>query len=153
VPKPSFEQRLQRLERRAFPKPGTIEYDRMKLAEARRKLHEAEVMEAAAEEPAPPPKPKPASPAVATASEPAPAPPSAPAPAAKPPSKPRPQRKRVRKPKAEPEPMPEPKPEPQWWEEKARWRQRGPEDYRWGEVKPNMCLVDYDPLAWFDDED
>jgi hypothetical protein len=61
------------------------------------------------------------------------------------------------KPKAEPEaPQPgQPKPEPQWWEEKARWRQRGPHDYDWDERKPRpgMCLVEYDPLAWYDEED
>lgn len=46
-----------------------------------------------------------------------------------------------------------PPPEPQWWEEKARWRQRGPEDYEWDDRKPRpgMCLVEYDPLEW-DDE-
>ena len=68
--------------------------------------------------------------------------------AAEPSPKRRPQRKRVRKPKA----LPDAKPEPQW-EEKARWRQRGPEDYRGGEAKPNMCLVDYDPIAAFYDEE
>jgi hypothetical protein len=51
-------------------------------------------------------------------------------------------------PKAEPEaPQPDqPKPEPQWWEEKARWRQRGPDDYDWNRPKPGMCLVEYDVL-------
>jgi hypothetical protein len=59
-------------------------------------------------------------------------------------------------PKAEPEaPQPgQPQPEPQWWEEKARWRQRGPEDYGWDESKPRpgMCLVEYDPLEWDNEE-
>jgi hypothetical protein len=60
-------------------------------------------------------------------------------------------------PKAEPEaPEPgQPKPEPQWWEERARWRERGPEDYEWDERKPRpgMCLVEYDPMGWDDEED
>jgi hypothetical protein len=45
------------------------------------------------------------------------------------------------------------KPETQWWEERARWRQRGPEDYDWEKPRPGMCLVEYDPLAWYDEED
>jgi outer membrane biosynthesis protein TonB len=144
VPKPSFEQRLCRAERRAFPQPGSIEHDRLMLAEARRKLSEAEAMEAAAEEPTPAKEPPPTEPTPpATASTPQPAP--APAPPAAPPAKRRPRRrpKRVQAPKAE----------PQWWEERARWKQRGAEDYRWGDVKPNMCLVDYDPIAAFYDEE
>jgi hypothetical protein len=39
--------------------------------------------------------------------------------------------------------------EPQWWEEKARFRHRGPEDYDWNGDKQAgyFCEVDYDPLA------
>ena len=59
-------------------------------------------------------------------------------------------------PNAEPEaPTPgQPQPERQWWEEKARWRQRGPDDYEWDErkPKPGMCLVEYDPLEWGDED-
>ena len=47
-------------------------------------------------------------------------------------------------PKVEPEaPQPDqPKPEPQWWEERARWRQRGPGDDDWNRPQPGRCLVD-----------
>jgi hypothetical protein len=51
-------------------------------------------------------------------------------------------------PQAEPEAPPpdQPKPEPQWWEERARWRQRGPGDHDWNRPQPGRCLVDYDVL-------
>jgi hypothetical protein len=41
-----------------------------------------------------------------------------------------------------------PPPEPQWWEEKARFRHRGPEDYDWADDKQAgyFCEVDYDPF-------
>jgi hypothetical protein len=56
-------------------------------------------------------------------------------------------------PTPEPQPPPEPKPERQWWEERARWRLRGPQDYDWDdEVKLNECIHEYDPLT-YDDRD
>jgi hypothetical protein len=65
------------------------------------------------------------------------------------PAKPAPTEKPKRK-RRKPAP---PKPEPQqWWEEKARWRLRGPADYDWEDVKPNECIYEYDPLTW-DDRD
>jgi hypothetical protein len=41
-----------------------------------------------------------------------------------------------------------PPPEPQWWEEKARFRHRGPEDYDWDDDKQSgyFCEHEYDPL-------
>ena len=41
-----------------------------------------------------------------------------------------------------------PPPGPQWWEEKARFRHRGPEDYDWADDKQAgyFCEVDYDPF-------
>ena len=45
-----------------------------------------------------------------------------------------------------PPPPDQPKPEPQWWEERARWRQRGPGDHDWNRPQPGRCLVDYDVL-------
>ncbi|MCX7361952.1 MAG: hypothetical protein NTV97_08825 [Alphaproteobacteria bacterium] len=41
---------------------------------------------------------------------------------------------------------PEPKPEPQWWEEKCRWRERGPGDFCDDEGLYET-LHEYDPLA------
>ena len=137
--KPSFEERLRRVEGRAFPQPGSIEHDRMILAQAKRRLRETEA--ASADEPPPPERTT--APPVPPAPRAAPAPASPPPSATEPPPKQRPKLKRLRA----------PEPEPQWWEEKARWRRRGPEDYRWGNAKANTCIVDYEPLAALDDEE
>src|SRR5207253_3528252 len=63
-----------------------------------------------------------------------------------------------RLPPREPQPAPadsEPKrepgmppPGPQWWEEKAKFRHRGPGDYDWADDKQAgyFCEVDYDPF-------
>jgi hypothetical protein len=43
----------------------------------------------------------------------------------------------------------EPKPKKQWWEERAQWRMRGPQDEDERRGRPlYRCLVDYDPLEW-----
>jgi hypothetical protein len=55
--------------------------------------------------------------------------------------KPKPTPRRARKPKPKPK---------QWWEERAHWRRRSPEeeaDLRRGRPL-YQCLVDYDPLEW-----
>jgi hypothetical protein len=42
-----------------------------------------------------------------------------------------------------------PKPAKQWWEERAQWRMRGPQDEDERRGRPlYRCLVDYDPLEW-----
>jgi hypothetical protein len=47
-----------------------------------------------------------------------------------------------------------PKPQKQWWEERAQWRMRGPQDEDERRGRPlYQCLVDYDPLEWDDDND
>lgn len=59
-------------------------------------------------------------------------------------------------PAPEPEPKPkrprkrrEPKPKKQWWEERAQWRMRGPQDEDERRGRPlYQCLVEYDPLEW-----
>jgi hypothetical protein len=67
------------------------------------------------------------------------------APAATPASEPKPKPKRQRK-RREPG---MPKPEKQWWEERAQWRMRGPQDEDERRGRPlYRCLVDYDPLEW-----
>ncbi|HEY2872268.1 MAG TPA: hypothetical protein VGJ56_10135 [Reyranella sp.] len=83
----------------------------------------------------PPPEPEP----VIEANAPAETPPATPA------SEPKPKPKRPRK-RREPG---MPKPEKQWWEERARWRMRGPQDEDERRGRPlYQCLVDYDPLEW-----
>jgi hypothetical protein len=49
------------------------------------------------------------------------------------------------------EPRPEPKPEPErqlaYWEEKCRWRHRGPDDYDWDDQSQGYeCEHEYDAL-------
>ncbi len=67
------------------------------------------------------------------------------APAAAPASDPKPKPKRPRK-RREPG---MPKPKKQWWEERAQWRMRGPQDEDERRGRPlYQCLVDYDPLEW-----
>jgi hypothetical protein len=83
----------------------------------------------------PPPEPEP----VIEANAPTETPPATPA------SEPKPKPKRPRK-RREPG---MPKPEKQWWEERARWRMRGPQDEDERRGRPlYQCLVDYDPLEW-----
>lgn len=83
----------------------------------------------------PPPEPEPVIEAKASTETPAPAPVSDP--------KPKPKRPRKRR-----EPG-MPKPEKQWWEERAQWRMRGPQDEDERRGRPlYRCLVDYDPLEW-----
>jgi hypothetical protein len=61
--------------------------------------------------------------------------------------KPKPKRQRKRR-----EPG-MPKPQKQWWEERAQWRMRGPQDEDERRGRPMyQCLVDYDPLEWFERE-
>jgi hypothetical protein len=46
-----------------------------------------------------------------------------------------------------PDPQPEPEAPKPWWEEKARWSHRGPEDYDWDDKpKGYECEYEYDPL-------
>jgi chemotaxis protein histidine kinase CheA len=71
---------------------------------------------------------------------------SVPAPASEP--TPKPKRPRTRR-----EPG-MPKPEKQWWEERAKWRMRGPQDEDERRGRPMYrCLVDYDPLEWDNGDD
>jgi len=73
------------------------------------------------------------------------APAETPAPTAASEAKPQPKRPRKRR-----EPgMPRQK--KQWWEERAKWRMRGPQDETDDERRGRpmyQCLVDYDPLEW-----
>lgn len=47
-----------------------------------------------------------------------------------------------------------PKPGKQWWEERAQWRMREPQDEDERRGRPlYRCLIDYDPLEWDNGED
>jgi hypothetical protein len=83
----------------------------------------------------PPPEPEPAAEAEAPTETPVPAPMSDP----KPEPKPKRQRKR-REPGM-------PKPQKQWWEERAQWRTRGPNDDQTTRHQVGRCLTEYDPLS------
>jgi chemotaxis protein histidine kinase CheA len=87
----------------------------------------------------PPPEPEPAIETRVPMETSAPAPVSAP--------KPKPKRPRKRRESGMP------KPEKQWWEERAKWRMRGPQDEDERRGRPlYQCLVDYDPLEWDNDD-